>query len=406
MSQTTTQERPSTLDAFAAMKDAGEGASLPATVPGPLSNTAAAMLGQSSVAMVVPVPRDVRKVLEEIKVLAAIAGDKYYYRIPFRDRRTGKVTYAEDGNINMANDLARVWRNMQVDCAFVDEGSHWVFYGRVIDRENGVTMIRPFRARPTASRIGGDDAERRVDASFQIGVSKAERNVILNYLRPYADFALQEAKASAVDKYGKRIDHYRKAVPKMLAERGIELKRVEAVVGRKAEQWLAEDVAKVVAMMNSIEDGMATLNDTFPPLPGEDQDKGSGLDQFASGEAPSSDAGSGSASTPVNDAAGLAAEADETEMVRGSATAAPAASAVPLQTYRQMIDGVLKVAMDKTMPAPEERIAAINGPLREIWVELMPDTKFLDKALQLGVEVVQGKMPAHVAKKMMENLVP
>lgn len=405
MSPTETQERPtSALDAFAAMKGPADGETLPAVVHGAPTGTAAAMLGQSHVAMVVPVPRDIRKVLEEIKVLAAIAGEKYYYRIPFKDRRTGKVTWAEDGNINMANDLIRVWRNVQVDCAYADEGMDWMMYGRVIDRENGVVMIRPFRARRTASKIGGDDAERRIDAAFQIAVSKAERNVILNYLRPYADFALTEAKNSAVDKYGKRIEHYRKAVPALLAERGIELKRVEAVVGRVARDWLATDVAAVVAMMNSIEDGMATLNDTFPPLDREQQD--STLDQFASGDGPSSDAGSGSASPPETEPAGLAAEADETEMVRGSTTADPAAPAVSLQRYRQCIDGVLKVTMDKTMPAPEERIAAINGPLREIWEGLMPDTKFLEKALQLGVEVVQGKMPAHVAKKMMENLVP
>ncbi|TIQ36371.1 MAG: hypothetical protein E5X49_32765 [Mesorhizobium sp.] len=60
-----------------------------------------------------------------------------------------------------------------------------------------------------------------------------------------------------------------------------------SVIGRPAKDWLAPDIAKVIAMMTAVADGMATLDETFPPLKVEDaevEEINTGLDQFAAGE--------------------------------------------------------------------------------------------------------------------------
>ena len=51
-----------------------------------------------------------------------------------------------------------------------------------------------------------------------------------------------------------------------LAELKIEPKRVEAVIGRPADKWLAPDVARVIAEIQAINDGMALADDLYPPL--------------------------------------------------------------------------------------------------------------------------------------------
>ena len=42
--------------------------------------------------------------------------------------------------------------------------------------------------------------------------------------------------------------------------------RVERVVGRPAKDWLAPDIAKIIAMMKSVADGMASVDEAFPPM--------------------------------------------------------------------------------------------------------------------------------------------
>ena len=45
------------------------------------------------------------------------------------------------------------------------------------------------------------------------------------------------------------------------------MNRVERILGRAAKDWLAPDIARVIAMGKAISDGMATLEETFPPIP-------------------------------------------------------------------------------------------------------------------------------------------
>jgi hypothetical protein len=108
------------------------------------------------------------------------------------------------------------------------------------------------------------EGDRMLDINLQIGVSKAIRNVIVNSLQSIADFALEEARNGLVDKIGKNLESYRKRATDRLQEMHVELSRVEHVIGRPAGKWMAWDLAKVIAMIQSINDGMTTADDAFP----------------------------------------------------------------------------------------------------------------------------------------------
>lgn len=392
MSQTETltrEDRRSALDAFASMPmEEAPTDNLPAVVPqGPAREIA--------VAQDIKIHRDPRRVLERLRVLAAAAGDSYYYRYPVRNRKTGQTDYITGPNIKLANDVAREYGNCRVDCDWIDGGGVWLFKAVFTDWETGFSLARLFRTAARGSRLGGDDVERKLDAAFQIAQSKAERNVVVNALKTFTDFAFEEAQMSAVDKYGKRLEHYRKAVPDALAKRNIDIKRVEAVVGRPAREWLAPDIASVVALMNGIDDGMASAAETFPPLAGEEP-QDTTLDTFASGP----DAGtSPSEDVPGDD--GTAPPETPPSSAEPNAT-----GSVDLRIYAMCVDKIIRAATDKKLPDPADRLANLRGPVKEIWMNQPVEPGFVEYALTLAEAVVEGTLKDGDARRLLEARVP
>jgi len=230
-------------------------------------NAMVAMTPASSVdrvvgAQKVAVYRDDTRVLEKIRTTASAAGSDWYYRFPVKSKGGG-TDYIEGASIKLANDVARIYGNCEVDCRVTDLGDSWLIYARFTDFESGFTMTRPFQQRKGQRGMRGE-GDRMLDINLQIGASKAIRNVIVNSLQSIADFALEEARNSLIDKIGKNLDGYRKRATERLKEMQIEMSRVEAVIGRPVKSWTAPDVAKVIAMIQSINDGMATADDLFP----------------------------------------------------------------------------------------------------------------------------------------------
>lgn len=277
----TREERASALDQFAGTGSPGGDAVIPAQS---ISVAGDRIVGAQKVA----VYRDETRVLSRLKALAAAAGDDWYYRFPVKNRRENRTDYIEGPSIKLANDLARLYGNCSVSLVrCLDLGNEWQFLYRFVDYETGFDYERPWRQTKGASRLGGDDAERRLDISFQIGASKAIRNVIVNALQTYSDFAFHEARRALVDKIGKDLERWRDHAVTRLSEH-VDLVRVERVIGRKFSEWLAPDVARVIAMMRSVQDGMATLDETFPPLDTAPKPEGAAatdqLDRFAEGD--------------------------------------------------------------------------------------------------------------------------
>jgi hypothetical protein len=284
MSDQTRTERAEALDQFA--KGTEEVTEL---VPiAQASGPAPQVWGAQNVA----VRRDERLVLQKIRTLAAAASTEWFYRFPVKNKRENRVDHIEGPSVKLANDLARLYGNCDIDCRATDLGTHILFTARFIDLETGYSLTRPFQQRKGASRMGADQ-DRQADITFQIGASKAIRNVIVNALQTFADFALSEAKEALVERIGSDLPKWRERTLTRLREYPVDLARVEAVIGRPAREWVATDLARVIASMKAVADGMATIDETFPPR----KEEASELDQFV--EADRAKAGSGGAAEPT-----------------------------------------------------------------------------------------------------------
>jgi hypothetical protein len=280
------ESRRAALDAFA---QAAANAPPPAVIP------AAGLMGDGAGLRVIgaqkiAVPREEPKVLTRLALLAARAGDDWYYRWPVKNKKTGKTDWIEGPSIKLANDTSRLYGNCEVETRVVDLGDSWLIYARFTDYETGFALTRPFQQRKSQRTFGEgkasaeENADRQRDIAFQIGVSKAIRNVVVNALQTFADYAFEHAKDALVDKIGNDLENYRAKTIAKLATK-VDVKRAEAVLGRPAPDWLAPDVAQVIAMMKAVSDGMATLDETFPPLAappsGEAQPAADKLDEFS-----------------------------------------------------------------------------------------------------------------------------
>lgn len=278
----------------------------PANVPSirELTSTVDRVIGAQKVA----VYRDDSEVLRKLKILAGVAGPEWYYRFPVKNKKENRVDYIEGPSIKLANDLSRIYGNCDVDCRVVDIGKDWLFYARFTDFESGFSLTRPFMQSKSGSRLGGADDNRRLEIAMAIGTSKAQRNVVVNALQTFADFAFEEAKNSLIEKIGAKLPEWRKKVSDRLAGLNVDPKRVELVIGRVAADWLAGDVAKIVGMMKAVQDGMATLDETFPPVEvAESQPASDKVSEFAKtsaaseGEGPSGE-GTSAPDTPPSPA--------------------------------------------------------------------------------------------------------
>jgi hypothetical protein len=223
-------------------------------------------------AQTVAVYRDEARILQKLGALAAAAGTDWFYRFPVKNKDGGR-DWIEGPSIKLANDIARVFGNNVNEIREIDVGDAWIFYARFTDIETGFSMERAYRQRKSQGSIKSKDGERQLDIAYQIGQSKAIRNCIVNSLQIYADHAFECARNSLVDKIGKDLESYRKRTLEGLNRVCPDIRRVERVIGRVAKDWLAPDIARIIAMAKSIADGMADADETFPPIEEETTDK-------------------------------------------------------------------------------------------------------------------------------------
>ncbi len=324
-------ERGTALDKFAR---GGEPRGGQVTIPPQAFSGSDRIVGAQEVA----VRRDTSRVLADLKTLAAAAGSDWYYRFPVKNKKEGRTDWIEGPSIKLANDLARLYGNCDVDIRVQDLGDSWLIYARFTDFETGFSITRPFQQNKNASRMGGADDARRLDIALQIGVSKATRNVVTNALQTFSDYAFDEAKGAIIDKVGQNLERYRARVVERLKEVGVDLKRAEHVRGRAAADWLAGDVAQLIAMIKAVTDGMATWDETFPPLEKiaaeekkEEAKPGAKLDEFAEGEkakTETKDQGQAAAAAASDEGAGQA------EGATAPSSPAPKPSPAPAQSKK------------------------------------------------------------------------
>lgn len=336
--------------------------------------------------------RDKAVILQDIKAAAAAAGDDWYYRFPVRNKKENRIDYIEGASIKLANYVALVYGNCDVDTRVQDLGDSWIIYARFIDFENGYSLTRPFQQRKQGSRLGGDDDGRRLEIAQQIGASKAIRNVICNALNFFTDFAFEEAKQALVERIGKELPKYReRTIEKVTAH--VAIARVEAVVGRVSAEWLAPDVARVIALMKGVADGMASLDDTFPPLEKPTIDQAAKLDKFVT-----DDSSPGVGSNPGDESGGEGRpprDDADTPLDPADAGSFPSASA---DLKNDLISKLVRLANDKEIDvATRIKLLAEQKP---DWLTSMPaDTAFVEGCFATAEQLAKGEIKTDAARR-------
>ena len=203
-----------------------------------------------------------RRALEEARLLGASA---FYAWGQNKDRIEGPSKH-------LSNALVRCYGNCAVDMAEVQETEDaWIFTANFVDLETSFTLARQFRQSKKWVIYGKFDEARKEDIRFQIGQSKAVRNVILNAIPEWlVSRALDEAKGGVRELIEKLVAE--KGLPavaaaamKKLSEHGVDEQRVLEAMDRKAIGALTvEDLVILKGNIAAIESGADTADSIFP----------------------------------------------------------------------------------------------------------------------------------------------
>jgi hypothetical protein len=210
-------------------------------------------------------PRERLKVIKACEEEAAIAGDEFYYGWTVKAQGGSKLV--EGPGIGLAQSAARNWGNCAVMMDVKETQDTYIFTPTFVDLETGFNLQRAFRQVKNKDIGKKYDRDRAEDLIFQLGQSKAIRNVICNALPNWLiNKMMVEAKKNIVgqiEKAGK--DVARQKVLDFFARYNITQDRVEAKLGKKAEAWKVEDIALLYGAMKTLADGAESPDELFPP---------------------------------------------------------------------------------------------------------------------------------------------
>lgn len=223
---------------------------------------------QYTTAMRVQQPRDLPTKVRQLEAEAKLAGEEFYYGWGAgKDRIVGP-------SIGLAMAAARVWGNCVVDAGPVqDLPDAWVLTYAFIDLETGFTVSRQFRQSKHWNVYGKFDQMRKEDIRFQIGQSKAVRNVIINALPKWLVRAAMQAAQQGVRA---RIEEYiaKKGLPAAvdlaltsLAKHGVTEEAVLdklAIADRKA--ITVDHVVLLRGDLYALEEGQDRATELYPLL--------------------------------------------------------------------------------------------------------------------------------------------
>lgn len=221
---------------------------------------------QYTTAVAVQQPRSIAKVTKNVLEEAKLAGAAFYYRWEILNKKTGRKSVVQGPSIDLAMCIARNYGNCAVDIEGTETASHYMFKGVFIDLETGFTVPRLFRQRKNQNIGGKYEDDRAEDIVFQIGQSKAQRNAITKAAPGWlVDQAIEEARQAEINKIkpenlhvarGKALDYF--------ATHGVTPERMEAKIGRKADQWTAEDLADLKGSATALKEGRISPEELFP----------------------------------------------------------------------------------------------------------------------------------------------
>lgn len=302
----------------------------------PAAQTIIQMASRDYTARKVAVARNLQKILADLRTLCASWGETYVWSWEVWDNKLGRKVPIEGGTIKLANDLVGLWGNCSVECEVSETPTHWIFKAWFMDAEKGVATSRLFQQRKSQNIGGKMDPDRAMDMVFQIGQSKAIRNVVLNALPSLANEAIEMSKGFTLDLFRDEANAKKAQafIDRVLDEYKISNKRAEGLVGRIRSEWTVRDLAKVYMTARGVREGMVEADEAFPTEATADRVRAEREDEKASKrkeaeKAKPKDEGK-SAERPQGPAEGAeAGQSGDGQQTASAAQSTPAASGGP-----------------------------------------------------------------------------
>jgi hypothetical protein len=227
------------------------------------SGNASDMIGQGaalmqtrspySTAVQVIRPRNLNLVEKKCLEEANIAGEEFLYQWPVSEKQsdgTWKKKQLIGLSVGAALAIARNMGNNAIDVTVEEKTDCYMFYGAYIDLETGFNLRRAFRQRKKQN-VGDKMKQdgRAEDIVFQIGQSKAIRNVALNAAPSWLTKKVQDA---AMHSFSIKVEEqpakYKKICLDLAKKISTPLDRIETKYG-KENGW---DVRKIVSLLTDL----------------------------------------------------------------------------------------------------------------------------------------------------------
>jgi hypothetical protein len=208
-------------------------------------------------------PRNLNRVISKCVEEASIAGEEFLYSW----KQGGSII--EGLTIGAALSIVRNFGNSFVDVEIEERETAYIFTAYFCDLETGFNLSRSFRQNKASPKTkqGKDiyEGERGTDIIFQIGQSKAIRNVILNAVpRWLATKVLDEAKNNAMATINNMGEvKARDLILKKITNLKVDIARVEAIYG-KAKSWDKIKLVQLSSALRSLENGYEDEETLFP----------------------------------------------------------------------------------------------------------------------------------------------
>lgn len=223
-------------------------------------------------AMQVISPRNLNRVISKCVEEASIAGEEFIY-----SWKQGS-TIIEGLTVGAALSIVRNFGNAMVDVEVQENDKAYIFTAYFCDLETGFNISRSFRQSKSSpkNKYGKEiyEGDRGVDIIFQIGQSKAIRNVVLNAIpRWLATKVLQEAKNNAMANINNIGEvKARELLLNKINNLKIDLSKVESTYG-KAKSWDKVKLVQLSSALKSLENGYEDEDTLFPYTPNTNQTK-------------------------------------------------------------------------------------------------------------------------------------
>jgi hypothetical protein len=221
---------------------------------------------QYTTAVQVVKSRELKRVEKLVKSEIELNPEGTYYEWDVWDSRQGKKVPITGITIGTAMSIARNYGNCAVDVQVDETPSHYIFYAVFLDIESGFTFRRAFRQRKNQGLGKNMDKDRAEDITFQIGQSKAIRNVVRGATPSalssksieYAKYLIKE------DINSEGVEKSRQGAAENLRKLGVTQEQLEEYTGiSDPSQWDIETITKLRTAYGAIRNGDTTISTLF-----------------------------------------------------------------------------------------------------------------------------------------------